>query len=64
MMDSKLCCVIKENSNVVKIFPARSVDPPKRLFKKKKRSHPDGFVTGRWTRKEQLSFIESTLNPE
>ena len=61
MIDSNLKCVIKENSNVVKIFADKKGPAIKhdRHFMKKA-NHPDSNC-GRWTNKEQLAFIESML---
>ena len=62
MMESKLRCIVQENSNIIRIVPIPvQADRPSGRPERGKKKLTDGTSTGRWTMKEQLAFIESKI---
>ena len=61
-MDSKLKCVVAEGTNIVKIFPVPKSIPIARVPRRERKIVDGGILAGRWSKNEQLAFIESNLS--
>lgn len=60
MEGKKLRCIVKADSNVIRIISVPKAGRASGITKRKKKTS-NTYSTGRWDVREQLAFIESTL---
>ena len=58
MANNILKCTINNETNVIRIFPAKKLVEPKPSKSHKRKMADGGYSTGRWTKEEHINFIK------